>query len=169
MSKHSPRIYELEVSLTGGPVTEAFVQANPAVSRTIEVRGDQTLEQLHNAIFDAFDREEEHLYEFQLGGRRPMDRKARQYVMPMADDGESAGLVTRTTLDDLGLKKRQVLRYWFDFGDDWWHEIRVTDVREESGGGEYPRVTARTGQSPPQYGDWDDEEYDEDAEDDKPD
>lgn len=35
-------------------------------------------------IFDAFDREEEHMYEFQPAGKGPMDPKARRYVLPMA-------------------------------------------------------------------------------------
>jgi len=97
------RIYELEVSLFSGPVTEEFVKDNPTVSRTIQIRGNQTLARLHEAIFDAFDREEEHMYEFQVGGKQPMDPKAKRYVLPAGDDGESAGLVTRTTLDALGL------------------------------------------------------------------
>ncbi|MBS3735520.1 MAG: hypothetical protein KGY99_11480 [Phycisphaerae bacterium] len=46
------RIYELEVSLFSGPVTEDFVEANPVVSRTIQIRGGQTLARLHEAIFD---------------------------------------------------------------------------------------------------------------------
>src|SRR5512135_50291 len=32
------------------------------MSRTIQIRGDQTLEDLHHAIFDAFDRWDEHMY-----------------------------------------------------------------------------------------------------------
>jgi len=159
------RIYELEVSLLGGPVTEEFAEANPTVSRTIQIRGDQTLARLHEAIFDAFDREEEHMYEFQVGGKRPMDRKAKRYVLPEGDDGDSAGVVTRTTLDALGLKKGQSFAYWFDFGDDWWHQISVVAVHDGPGSGKYPRVTSRVGDSPPQYPDWDDE--DDDDEDDE--
>jgi hypothetical protein len=61
---HGRRLYTMEVSLVSGPVAERFARANPAVARTIEIRGDQTLAHLHSAIFRAFDREEEHLYEF---------------------------------------------------------------------------------------------------------
>jgi hypothetical protein len=161
------RIYELEVPLFSGPVTEEFAQANPVISRTVQIRGDQTLARLHEAIFDAFDREDEHMYEFQVGGKGPMDRKAKQYVLPEGDDGQAAGVVARTTLDALGLKKAQVFGYWFDFGDDWWHQISVVAVHDGPGGGKYPRVTAKVGDSPPQYPDWDDEEYDEDDEDDE--
>ena len=63
------------------PVTEKFAKKNPEISRTIQIRGDQTLEDLHHAIFDAFDRGEEHMYEFQFG-KRPMDPKGPRYVLP---------------------------------------------------------------------------------------
>ncbi len=59
---HSDAIFVLDVSLESGPMTEAFVEENETVSRTIEIRGDQTLLDLHKAIFAAFDREEEHLF-----------------------------------------------------------------------------------------------------------
>lgn len=139
------------------------------VSRTIHIRGDQTLARLHEAIFDAYDREDQHMYEFQVGGKRTMDPKARRYMLPMAedafDDQKPAGLVTRTTIDELGLKKGQAFGYWFDFGDDWWHQVTVVAIHEGPCVGKYPRVTARTGDSPPQYLDWDEEEEEEDEED----
>ena len=52
--------YTLEVSIIGGRMTEAFVQRNPVCSRTIEILGKQTLANLHEAIFQAFDRWDEH-------------------------------------------------------------------------------------------------------------
>ena len=162
----SQRIFELEVSLFSDPVTEEFAKANPVVSRTIQILGDQTLAKLHEAIFDAFDRDDKHMYEFQVGGERPMDRKAKRYMLPEGDDGESAGVATRTTIDALGLKKGQAFGYWFDFGDDWWHQISVLAIHDGPGSGKYPRVIAKVGDSPPQYPDWDDEDYDEDDEDD---
>src|SRR4051794_8445343 len=75
------RLYTLEVFLIGGPVTQKFAKRNPVVSRTILIRGDQSLEDLHHAIFDAFGREQEHMYEFQFG-ERPMDPNALRYVLP---------------------------------------------------------------------------------------
>ena len=158
------RLFTLEVSLIGGPVTEAFADENPAVSRTIEIRGDQTLEDLHYAIFDAFDREDEHLYEFQVGGKGPMDPKARRYVLsgafekPMPGTPRAAGDVTCTTVGSLGLKKGDAFGYWFDFGDDWRHQINVLDIKEKTGTGKYPKITNRVGASPPQYIDWNEED-----------
>ena len=77
------RLYTLDVFIISGPITEKFAKKNPVVSRTIQIRGDQTLKDLHHAIFDAFGRWEEHMYEFQFG-KGPMDPKALRYVLPSA-------------------------------------------------------------------------------------
>jgi hypothetical protein len=123
------------------------------------------LEDLHHAIFKAFDRYDEHLYEFQVGGERPMDPKARRYVLAMAleDDWSEprpVGDVSQTSIGSLMLKKDSVFGYWFDFGDDWWHQVGVVAIHENVPPGRYPKMTARTGASPPQY-----PEEDEDTED----
>ena len=157
------RLYTLEVFITHGPITEDFAKKNRVVSRVIQIRGEQTLEQLHVAIFAAFDREDEHMYEFQLGGKGPMDPKARCYSRSAVMDDpfsgkESAGDVASTTVGSLGLKVDEVFGYWFDFGDDWWHQINVVSIEETVPKGRYPRVTKRVGESPPQYIDWDEEE-----------
>ncbi len=153
-----PRVYTLDVSLMSGPITKAFAKKNRSVIRTIEIRGDQTLEDLHEAIFDAFDRDDAHMYEFQFGAG-PMDPKGPRYVMPEAgDDGVGppiAGVTTETTLDDIGLKVDQQFGYWFDFGDDWHHQIDVVEITDGPVKGKFPRVTKRVGDSPPQYIDWD--------------
>lgn len=157
------RLFTLEVSLIEGFVTEDFAEQNPVVSRTIQIRGDQTLEALHHAVFDAFDREEEHMYEFQVGGKGPMDPKARRYVLPMAISGpfadqEADGCVETTPIGSIGLEVGDVFGYWFDFGDSWWHQVVVLTIEEEATPGNYPKITERVGESPPQYRNWDDEE-----------
>lgn len=145
-SQHRPQLYTLEVFLFGGRVTEEFVQENPVVSRTIQIRGDQTLEDLHDAVFDAFDRWDENMYEFQLGGTGPMDPEARRYVLPGAFEhgtGERnppAGPVDRTRIDSLDLEVGDRFGYWFDFGDDWWHQINVEAVEEKAPRGKFPKV-----------------------------
>ena len=130
------------------------------VSRTIEIRGNQTLEDLHRALFKAFDREDEHMYEFQFGGQGPNDPKARRYGLSTPFEGgleavELAGDVAQTRLDALGLRKDEAFGYWFDFGDDWWHQINVLSIEERTAMGKYPQVIKRIGQSPPQYIDTD--------------
>ena len=158
------RLFTLAVCIISGPMTETFVKKNKAICRTIQIRGDQTLEDLHYAIFDAFDREDQHMYEFQVGGKGPMDPKARRYVLsgafenPIPGTPRAAGDLTRTTIGSLGLKKDDAFGYWFDFGDDWWHQVNVVNIEEKAGRGKYPKVTNRVGESPPQYMDWDEED-----------
>ncbi len=144
-------------------MSKRFVRKNPKVSRTIAIRGDHTLAQLHSAIFHAFGREEEHLYEFQIGGTGPMDPSARRYGLSMViddlfDEPKSHGSVERTTVDSLGLAIGDSFGYWFDFGDDWWHQITVLAITAKAPRGKLPIVTQRVGQNPPQYVDWDEEE-----------
>ncbi len=155
-------LYTLEVFLLEGPVTSRFVEKNPVVCRTIEIRGDQTLHDLHRAVFSAFDREDEHMYEFQIGGEGPDDPRAKRFGLPV-EVGEKSkfdgmgGDASKTTLDALKLKKDQPFGYWFDFGDDWRHQINVVSVKKKTPKSEYPKVVKRIGESPPQYAEEGDE------------
>jgi hypothetical protein len=46
-------------------------------------------------------------------------------------------------------------------GDDWRHQVSVVAIREERGGGRYPKVTARVGAGPPQDPNLDEEDDDD--------
>jgi hypothetical protein len=155
----SPKaLFVLEVGLIDGPITEAFAAKNPEVSRVIEIKASSTLRDLHKILFKAFDREEEHMYEFQVGGRGPNDPNARRYGLKQAfsdPDDELAGDVATTTLAEVGLSKDESFGYWFDFGDDWWHQVNVLSITEDAPSGKYPKITKRVGASPPQYADFD--------------
>ena len=98
------RLYTLEVFIIGGPVSDKFLKRNPEISRTIQIRSDQTLEDLHHAIFQAFARFDEHMYEFPFG-KGPNDPKGQRYVLPDAFDPHErnvAGNVAETTIAALG-------------------------------------------------------------------
>jgi hypothetical protein len=150
----NPRLYTLEVFIISGMLTKKFVKKNPVISRTIQIRGDQTLADLHQAIFDAYDRDDEHLYEFQFGKRMhegPMYRR-RMPPSPFGFEEEAdIGIAEDTTLDSLGLKVNRAFGYWFDFGDDWMHQINVVEIDPSVPKGKYPKVISRVGASPPQY------------------
>ena len=154
----SVQLYTFDVFIISGPISEKFAKKNPVISRTIQIRGDQTLEDLHEAIFSAFGRWEEHMYEFQFG-KKPMDPKGPRYVLPSAFKADygvgrlPAGRVDETTLDSLRLKVGRRFGYWFDFGDDWWHQINVEAIEDALPKGKFPKVTKRVGKSPPQYAD----------------
>lgn len=151
------RLFTLDVTLIDGPAPEIF--AGREIRRTISIRGDQTLDDLHRAIFEAYDRWDEHFYEFQFG-RGPHDPNGRRYVLPemlgaARGDPTIAGDARETAVRSLGLEVGRPFGYWFDYGDDWWHRIDVTAVEDEVPRGRYPKVTRRVGKSPPQYADED--------------
>jgi hypothetical protein len=145
-------IYTLEVFIVSGPIDENFVKKNPVMSRTVEIRGDQTLTDLHKVIFKAFNRFDEHLFEFQVGGKGPNDPKAKRYGVAGENEAvELAGDSAQTAIDALKLKLDESFGYWFDFGDDWWHQINVLVIEQKTPKGRYPKVTKKIGKSPPQY------------------
>ena len=151
------RLYTLRVSLLyGRSLSEKFVRENPVVSRTIQIRGDQTLEDLHHAIHDAFDRKEDQKYEFQFG-EGPMDPDNLRYVLPAVFESRKmranppAGRVDWTSIGSLYLEVDRSFGYRFDLDANWWHAINVEAVEDEIPRGKFPKMTKRVGKSPPQY------------------
>ena len=151
-----PRIYVMDVYIVDGPIEPEFFNEHPIVSRRIEILEHHTLADLHQAILQAFDRQEEHLYEFQIGGKGPHDPDNRVYSLPQAlrreEDELAAGNVETTSLAAAGICVDQPFAYWFDFGDDWWHQVNLVEIRANSCLEGFPRVVGRVGDSPPQTG-----------------
>jgi hypothetical protein len=145
------RCFTLEVAIISGPIKQ---HGNQFI-RTIQIRSDQSLATLHEAIFDAFDREEEHLYEFEIGGSGPRDPKAEKFLPKQAMQGlfgdRGGGDASKTPIGGLGLDVGDAFGYWFDFGDDWMHQINVKAIDPGVPKGRLPRVIERVGESPPQY------------------
>jgi hypothetical protein len=132
------------------------------VWRRIDVRGDQTLVALHNAIQDAFDWDDDHMYSFFLSGKA-WDRQSEFARPGVGGDMMEGHRSARVRLDRLGLRPRQRIMYIFDYGDEWRHDVRVEKMDLAPEAGRYPRIVEEHGTPPPQYPDWDDdEETDED-------
>jgi len=121
----------------------------PNIWRIIEIKENQMLSSLHKAIFNAFDRFEEHPYSFFMSNK-PYD-KENEYTSPGLDTHGTSRLATRIRIDSLALHPGQKFLYLFDYGDEWWHEVELIGVSEKVPRGSYPRVVERQGESPPQY------------------
>ena len=63
---------------------------------------------------------------------------------------------SKTRIGDVGLREKDVFHYLFDFGDDWWHRIRVQSVKETKSKKKTIKIIKTAGESPPQYPDYDD-------------
>ena len=132
--------------------------------RKIAIGSEQTLDELHEAIFDAFHREEEHLYTFFFPKKPTTSKRVimkSPAISPPIDndsiDFGQDGSSVEITIGELRLKPGQKFYYLFDWGDEWWHELTF-EGEIEFQGEELPAVTVKKGDSPPQYPEWDDDE-----------
>jgi hypothetical protein len=130
-------IYQFKITL---------LNVEPKIWRRIQV-ADCTLADLHYLIQAAMGWEDAHLYEFQVNRRRfvvPVDEPVFGY-----DDTEDPNGVLVSELLPEG-RKRLKFKYLYDFGDDWWHEVRFEKRITPSAQVEYPVCVEGEGACPPE-------------------
>ena len=109
------------------------------VYRNIEICGDETLDRLCQIILEAFDFDDEHLYEF------CMDNCMYSENSYQSDPEEEDDASTDIALDKLKLNKGQKFSLHYDFGDDWMFTITVHKIDEVEESFE-PRIVKSKGQ-----------------------
>ena len=153
------KLYRFKVSIFG----------IPKLYRTIEASENCTFDELHEAIFDAFERYDQHMYSF---FNTKKDAKSMQKILQapeithpqnvedLFDPSVKRKSAARTKIGSVGLEEKDVFHYWFDFGDDWWHRIRVEKISESQPKSrkKYIELVKSVGESPPQYPDFDDDD-----------
>ncbi|GEM_PF-699296 len=127
-------------------------RALPKVWRDIEIAADQTLEDLHLMIQQAFAWNDDHLYSFFMSGQAY--DQASEIGSPWS---ETARHTHQVTIGSLELKERARFLYYFDYGDSHEFDVQVKHINAAAPKGSYPRVVAQHGQAPPQYPDVDEE------------
>jgi len=156
------RIYQFRVSIIG----------IPKLYRIIEASENCTFDDFHDAIFQAFDRYDNHLYSFFITRRDSKNMRSiydapeithPQNVEDIMGFGKRKKSTAKTRIGDVDLNENDVFHYLFDFGDDWWHRIRVQDVNETKSKKKHIKLIKSVGESPQQYPDYDDD-YDEEYE-----
>ena len=127
-------------------------RALPQVWREVELAEDQTLEDLHLIIQQAFDWGDDHLYSFFMSGQ-PWHQES-EIGCPWSD----ASLHThQVQLGQLDLQAGQVFLYLFDYGDGHEFDVALQHVNPGGAAGGYPKIVARQGEAPAQYPNYDDE------------
>ena len=153
------RIYRLKVSLVG-----IHEQPISKLHRIIDISDDHTFEDLHQVIFEAFDREDPHLYSFFLTKEDSqnlgiiMDAPCVTNPFSYAEGdifGNQPKDAATTTLDQANLDTKDIIHYWFDFGDDWWHRILVESTSDVESNTSVLKISKKVGESPAQYPDYD--------------
>ncbi|HEU0090314.1 MAG TPA: plasmid pRiA4b ORF-3 family protein [Pseudonocardiaceae bacterium] len=111
----------------------------PPIWRRLQVPSDSTLAELHYVIQDAMGWEDAHLHQFEVDGTSFAD------PVHLLDDTMDE---SRSRLIRLQPGDRFV--YWYDFGDDWYHDIEVESVDPADPTLTYPRCVAGRRACPPE-------------------
>jgi len=125
-------IYQLQVTLEG---------VSPPVWRRLLVPGGYTLDRLHRVIQCGMGWRDCHLHSFEAGGV--------QYGVPDPDSDLAVHDEMDFRLDQVAVKGDR-MRYTYDFGDWWEHEIEVEDVTPADPEHRYPSCPAGAGACPPE-------------------
>ena len=120
------------------------------VRRTITVREDLTLVDLHYALQSAFGWDDDHLYAFWLDGAFWASEDAH-YMHPYhATSVDPPGRSACARLVDLDMFEGQRIAYVFDFEREWRVQLELRAIRAAQGPA-VARCVAREGTAPPQY------------------
>ncbi len=160
--KFEPPVFTFRVRILGGGIPPA----PPSDAwREIECPGSLTLGDLAGTILRAFEFDDDHLWSFYLSGKA---WDARTEYALIANSGlfgkRPPKLAGKHKLRDIPLPKKEFL-FLFDYGDEWHFGVTLTQTSDTlTSGGRYPRVVASQGNPPPQYPDFDDEDWDDEDE-----
>ena len=127
-------ILQLKITLKG--------ISKPPVWRRVQVRADTTFATLHQIIQAAFGWTDTHLHTFEYEGEQ-IGVVDPEYDNDCADEAE-------TTLDEVLLGPKDRVRYTYDFGDNWEHDIVLEKVIKSAAGDGRPALLTGKGARPPE-------------------
>jgi len=127
----------------------------PLIWREVLVPSDIRLDRLHQVIQIAMGWEDCHLHEFSAGKRGPTElrfgsRKAQVDLGSGFGDAPPLRDECKATLLDLAPVKGSKFVYWYDFGDDWLHDVVVKAVGQPAAGLPVPGCARAAGGCPPE-------------------
>ena len=118
----------------------------PPVWRRLVVPGDLTLDRVHDVLQIAMGWTDSHLHRFFAGTARDDDYFVTEYDVEEGDDGTPE---EEARLDQVLREPGDRIRYEYDFGDGWDHELRLEKVGDVDDGGR-PRCTGGRLACPPE-------------------
>ena len=118
------KILTLKVTLAG---------SDPPIWRRFQLAADMTLGDLHYVLQLVMGWSNSHLHEFRIG------RETYATILPPDYDQEPVNDEEEFELREVLKRKGSKLKYIYDFGDGWAHDVRVEEVTEAEPGIRYPR------------------------------
>lgn len=133
-----PITYRLRVDLDG---------ARPPIWRRLDVASDLTLAELHLVIQAAFDWGGHHLHRFISGDRWTGEQFVTEFELDEEEDEATLESVIR--IDQLLAQPCDRLFYWYDYGDDWWHTIKLERTEGRADGDPPAKLVTGRRDAPP--------------------
>ena len=129
-------VYQIKVTLEG---------IQPPIWRRVQLGRDTTLAKFHMVLQRAMGWTNSHLHQFVIRG---------QYFAPRdvfsEFGGPKMGSETKTTLADVVSGPKSRMRYEYDMGDSWLHDIVVEKALSAEAGAQYPVCLAGARACPPE-------------------
>lgn len=122
--------------------------------RKIELKATDNLEDLHDAIQDAIEWDNDHLYSFYMDNKFKKHDFDMEYTSPHEPEGRKTA--DKAKVGMFGFSKNQKFAYLFDFGDNNRFEVEVVGFGAVDKSKDYPVVLESKGESPEQYPDYED-------------
>lgn len=120
--------------------------------RIIEIGANDTFDDLHNAIQEAFDFDNDHLYAFFMDNKRWSRDNDSIYWGPYCEGGKH--YAEEMHIGKVGLTVGKQFLYLFDFGDNWRFNMVVADIISDAKEPIEAKVIKSVGEAPEQYEPW---------------
>lgn len=115
--RRKPSVHQLKVTLR---------DSSPPIWRRFVASSQVDLGTLHSILQAVMDWTNSHLHQFDVGGRRISDPA---FELDEFEDDERTTDEYAVTLRDVAPNVGDRFDYWYDFGDNWHHDILVEAIR----------------------------------------
>lgn len=124
-----------------------ILDAQEDIFRDIEIEANQTAEELHNAIVQAFGFMGNEMASFYTCDEE-WNQDEEIALFDMSESGSEVRLMNETGLDDVLNEKSPKLIYVYDFFNMWTFFVELADIVEKEDGRAYPNVLFSFGELP---------------------
>ena len=145
-------VFRLPKAETADGILVFKVSLDKKTWRRIAVSSEDVLDDLHDAIQEAFDFDNDHLYEFSFRNRFGIEQRVSH---PMCEEEFSTD---EFEIKNLPLRIGEKMEYVFDFGDHWQFTIELEKIEPPNSKFKKAKILESHGKSPKQYPDWEDDD-----------
>lgn len=133
VTKKDERMYQIKITLRG---------SKPPIWRRVLVRANTKLDKLHDIIQIAMGWTDSHLHQFYVG--------TDCYSLPMEDAFFESLDERKFTLGEVAPGVKKAMKYEYDFGDSWEHDIVVEKILDIAPGEPSSCCVKGVGSCPPE-------------------